>query len=212
VKIPDHPGKYRLFVVVKDPAGGAATANVPLLAEGEPEKGKEKLAQAGKLPYVVYGDEAEGAAAFAPSGWMGKIEAIAVDPKSTMQPKSGATCMKCEFKSADNFGGVVWQSPANDWGEKDGGLDLTGATKLTFWARGDAGGEKVEFKFGILDNTKKFFDTATGATTVTLDKEWKQYTIDLKGMDLRRIKTGFCWVVGDPGKPVTFYIDDVKYE
>lgn len=211
VKMPDHPGKYRLYVVVKDGANGAATANVPLFVAGAAEPGKEKLAMQAKLPLVIFGDD-QPTMPFVASGWMGKTEAIAIDPKSTEKPKSGATAMKCEFKSADNFGGVVWQSPANDWGDVAGGLDLTGAKRLAFWARGDAGGEKVEFKFGIIDKAKPFHDTASGAMAVTLEKTWKRYTIDLAGKDLRRIKTGFVWVVGDAGKPVTFYLDDIKYE
>lgn len=211
VQMPERPGRYRLFVVVKDPAGNAATANAPLLVVGPTEPGKERLAQRAKLPLVLYGDD-QPTTPFIASGWMGKTEAIALDPKSTTNPKSGATCMKCEFNSADNFGGVVWQSPANDWGDQPGGLDLSGAKRLSFWARGESGGEKVQFKFGIIEKAKPFHDTASGATTVTLEKGWKRFTIDLAGKDLRRVKTGFVWVVGDVGKPQTFYLDDIKYE
>ena len=45
-----------------------------------------------------------------------------------------------------------------------------------------------------------------------LTKEWKQYEIDLTNKNLGRIKTGFGWVVGGQGKPVTFYVDDIVYE
>ena len=64
----------------------------------------------------------------------------------------------------------------------------------------------------MLGADKKFPDSASGETTVTLTKEWKQYAIDLSGKDLSRIKTAFCWVLTGQGKPVTFYLDDVKYE
>jgi hypothetical protein len=210
VKMPDKPGRYRLSVVIRDDHKGAATANIPLFIAGEVASGP-RFAPKAHLPLKLYSDEQD-KPPFIPSGWMGKADAIVMDEKSTDKPKAGATCLKCEFKSPTNFGGVVWQSPANDWGDADGGLDLTGAKKLTWWARGAAGGEKVEFKFGILEKAKPFFDTANGATVITLTPEWKQYSIDLSGKDLRRIKTGFVWVVGDPGNPVTFYLDDVKYE
>jgi hypothetical protein len=54
------------------------------------------------------------------------------------------------INAADQWGGVVWQHPANDWGDANGGFNLTGAKKLTFWARGEKGGEKVSFEFGLL--------------------------------------------------------------
>ena len=108
---------------------------------------------------------------------------------------------------------MVWQYPAGDWGDKPGALDLTGAKRLSFWARGGRGGEVVSFKFGLLGPEKAFSDSARGQTgEVKLSDRWTQYQIDLKGMDLSRIKTGFCWVLAAPGQPVTFYLDDIRYE
>ena len=128
---------------------------------------------------------------------MGNAKAIKMDPASASNhPHAGKTCLRAEFAEAQGWGGVVWQSPANDWGDRPGGFDLTGAKRLTFWARGADGGEAVSFEFGILPRAKKFPDTAKGSLgKVKLGADWKQYRIDLEGKDLSRIKTGFVWVV-----------------
>jgi hypothetical protein len=121
--------------------------------------------------------------------------------------------MKCQFNAPTGFGGIAWQSPANNWGDQAGGMDLTGAKKLTFWARGDEGGEVVSFKLGILGADAKFPDSDHAELPdVALTSDWKQYSIDLSGKDLHRIATGFVWVTAGSGKPITFYLDDVRYE
>lgn len=236
LRMPAEPGVYRLYVVARDGKGNGATANTPLMVRGQGNTGDsatvagtapEGAAPAGaapaadkpdagkapavKLPFVIYGDGAP-ASGYIPSGWMGNTNAIAMNEKCTTSPHTGDTCIKAEYKAGDQFGGVVWQDPANDWGDKPGGKNLTGAKALTFWARGENGGEKIEFKFGVLGADKKFHDSASGSTTVTLGKEWKQYSIDLKGKDLSQIKTAFCWVLAGQGSPVTFYLDDIQYE
>jgi|SRR5579862_46490 len=162
-------------------------------------------------PVVIYGDDATGAP-YAPTGWMGNKEAIGFDNRCPDNPHSGPTCAKVEYKAAGDWAGIVWQDPPNDWGDRNGGHNLTGATKITFWARGGTGGEKVEFYFGVIKSEKPFADSDNGRITVNLTKDWKQYTIDLSGKNLTRIKTGFGWSLAGQGKPVTFYLDDIRYE
>jgi hypothetical protein len=210
VRMPAYGGAYRLFAYVRDNHGGAAVANVPLFVEGGAAPPPTKARKA-RLPLVVYGGSGE--APYTPSGWMGNRGAIRMNPDCRERPHSGKTCLKVTYTVAGDWGGVVWQSPANDWGDRPGGWDLTGAKKLTFWARGAAGGETVTFEMGLYKKNKKFFDTGSGKLErLVLTPEWKPYAIDLTGQDLTRIKSGFAWVVAGSGKEITFYLDDVQYE
>ena len=89
---------------------------------------------------------------------------------------------------------------------------MTGAEQLSFWARGQEGGEKVKFGFGLIGIEKKYHDSSRGEIEVTLTREWKQYRIDLSEKELTRIKSGFVWSVAGQGKPLTFYLDEVEYK
>ncbi len=165
------------------------------------------------LPFVIFGAAKASGANFYPSGWMGNTGAIKMDEKSADNPHGGATSLKFQYTANDNWAGIVWQNPDNNWGDKEGGFDLSGAKTLSFWARGASGGEVVSFSFGLIGKDKANSDSATGKLDkVTLTKDWKKYTIDLSGKDMSHIITGFCWVVAGSGSPVTFYLDDARYE
>ena len=61
---------------------------------------------------VVYDDEST--TPYIPAGYMGNVTAISMTLDSTEDPKTGKTCLKVEYKSGDAWGGVLWQSPAED--------------------------------------------------------------------------------------------------
>ncbi|MBN8526810.1 MAG: hypothetical protein J0M02_15870 [Planctomycetes bacterium] len=206
-KVPEGGGVYRIYTYVRDGKGGAALASAVFKVDGPKVPPKP---QKPKLPAPVAGGEGE--PLWAASGYMGDTGSIQMQAASSENPKVGKSCMKVTFDKGNGWGGVVWQSPANDWGNAPGGFNLTGAKKLSFWARGAAGGEKVKFGFGIIGNDKPFGDTAKVEREVVMTSEWQQIDIDVAGRDLSRIKTGFMWVVGGQGKPVTFYLDDVRWE
>ena len=208
VKMPQFGGAYRLFAYARDGKNGAAVANIPLLVEGG-AKAPAVGARKASLPMNLTRED--GVSMYFPSGYMGNTGAISVE-SSTANPHGGKNALKVQYNAADNWGGVVWQSPADDWGDKPGGWDLSGANKLTFWARGEKGGEKVEFGYGLIDRDKKYYDTAKGKVTETLTQDWKQYQIPVGDSDLSRIKTGFYWTAAGQGAPVTFYLDDVRWE
>ena len=156
---------------------------------------------------------------FAPSGWMGDAAGdVRLNDQSTDNPHSGSTCMKFDYSGkrsgSQGWAGVMWQNPPNNWGSKKGGFDLTGMTKLSFWARGAKGGERIEeFKVGGIMG--EFSDTDSAAIgPVILNKEWTQYTIDLKGKDMSYIIGGFTFSTNVDVNPdgATFYLDEIKFE
>lgn len=210
LKMPESGGGYRLFAYVDDGRGGAAVANVPLFIDAPRAM---PMARQAELPLVVYDEAVRSNPAYVPSGWMGNQKGLKVDEKSTVQPHSGATCIRVEYREPSNWAGVVWQHPANDWGDRPGGWNLRNAKRLSFWARGAQGGEVVKFELGLYGRDKPFFDTARAGTgPVTLSAEWTRYTLELAGQDLTRIKSGFVFSLEAKGKPVEFFLDDIQYE
>ncbi len=205
VKLPGG-GKYRLYAYCFDGKGNAAYANWPVVGKGaEPKKTLRPV----PMPYAVYKDGER--SPWYVSGYMGNTGAMKVNDGCTENPHSGDTCMKIEYNANDNWAGIFWQDPANDWGDKFGGANLEKADTLVFWARGEKGGEKVSFFMGGLKD-KPFADTANRKLeNVTLKKTWTRYRIPLDGEDLSRIKTGFGFNFGGQGKPFAFFLDDIQY-
>ena len=209
IRLPADGGLYRLFAVVRDNRGGAAAANFPIRVDAPKPAPKR---QHPDLPVVIYAEDG-GPSKYTPSGWMGDVKAIRLDPSCPTSPHAGKTCLRCEFAATAGWSGVAWQHPADDWGGQDGGYDLTGATRLSFWARGEQGGETVDFKFGVISREKPYFDTAHGELpNVVLTSEWRRYEIPAGKQDLSHIMTGFVWSLASPGRSVVFYLDDIQWE
>jgi len=172
-----------------------------------------------KMPFYIYADRSSVTNHFTPSGWMGSYGDIKIDIASKEDPYLGDTCIKLIYgiksmQGGARWAGIYWQHPPNNWGNVDAGYDLSLATKLTFWARGEKGGERIEeFKAGGIMGEYSDSDSAS-IGPVVLNKEWTQYTVDLKGKDMSYIIGGFCWVTNADVNPegATFYLDEIKYE
>jgi hypothetical protein len=148
---------------------------------------------------------------------MGDYGDLKVNLGWTEKQHSGKSCIKITYnaKSSQSAGwaGVYWQYPANNWGERKG-LNLTGAKRLTLWARGAKGGEKLaSFKVGGITGNIPDSDSAE-IGPIELTKDWKQYSIDLAGKDLSNIAGGFCWSASKDDNQSGFeiYFDDIQFE
>ena len=169
--------------------------------------------------FAVYVDSGYFKNHFIPSGWMGDYGDIKINPNSKDNVHSRRSCIKITYtaqaRQGNSWAGIYWQNPENNWGMREGGgFDLSQATKLTFWARGEKGGEIIrEFKMGGISGAYPDTDS-TSMGPISLATEWKQYTMDLADMDLSYIIGGFCWVASAMDNPegMVFYLDDIIYE
>lgn len=166
-------------------------------------------------PLYVYQDW--GNTQFVPEGFMGDSSDINLDDNFQRDSKR-PNVIKITYtpKGGQGFAGIYWWVPGTNWGNGDDvGLDISCASKLTFWARGEKGGEKAEFKVGgIKDTYRDSLQPAKSSGTITLTAEWYPYTIDLTGTNLSHIMGGFVWVTNKPSNPngSTIYLDDIRFE
>jgi len=170
---------------------------------------------------------------FGKSSSPGDENKVFMDPGYAINPHSGTSCIRNQFVAeGENWGGWYFQNgvlngedtqPKPNWGDyQNAGMNLTGAIKLTFWARGENGGERVEFfafgvgrdAFGVPFKTYPDSSPKVSLGFKTLSKKWKKYTIDLRGKDLSYVIGGFGWVTNAPinnNTGITFYLDDIQY-
>ena len=202
VRVPDEPGAYRVFQTVYDDAGKAGTANIPLLVKGEVRT---------RMPFVVYEDGFDNMP-YAPSGWMGNTEALTLDGQHRDSCYQGDACIRLRYEGTYHWVAVAWQHPPHNWGEQDGGYDLSGATALEVWARGEYGGEKVGFGVGLLEADRDYPDSGiVKLDDIVLTHEWQRFEVPLKRVDLSSIKTGFVVSLAGRRTPVTVYLDRIRF-
>jgi exo-beta-1,3-glucanase (GH17 family) len=166
---------------------------------------------------------------FVPSGWMGNISAISMYECDRTNPHSGEMAVRVSFlpNSFPTWGGFYWQYPENNWGNLlPRGLNLTGADRVTFWARSNTPNAQVGFIIGGIGYNADYSGQTICSQPVqpypdsvcpkieqwvTLSSAWTKYTIDLhqNPRNLSKVIGGFGWVATSK---VTFYLDDIVYE
>jgi len=214
---------------------GAALLIAGVLSATGPEK--KKGAAASEDVFYIYTERGSRLNHYVPSGWMGDYGDLKMNQgwvKSQVgkekkdgkvakadEPKPGEdTCIQVRYtaerKQGAGWAGIYWQHPANNWGDKRGGFDLSAYSKLTFMAKGEQGGEVVDKFFigGITGQTEEGDSDEASLSPVTLTKEWKKYEISLKGLDMSHIIGGFGFAANADANPNGFvaYLDDIRLE
>ena len=167
-------------------------------------------------PFVVYRDDGFAGNKFQPTEYIGDKEALQFDTGWKEGAQEGQTCIKVTYKAIGDYGwaGLYWVNPAGNWGNQRGGYDLRFAKKLTFWARGEKGGEHIAvFRYGGIKGNFSDSDNH-GIGPLVLTKEWKQYTVDLSNRSLKYISAGFSFALtkAHNRQGCIFYLDAIQYE
>jgi hypothetical protein len=187
--------------------------------------------------FFVYADHDSPANHFVPSGWMGDTGDILFDDEYADSACSGTTAIRvvysaqgqgpsnsCSYGPPCWWAGVYWQQPEGNWGTvPNAGFDLRSYNRLTFCAKGQVGGEQIEFGVGGIGRNpppgcspiESNPDSACKVSRwITLTNAWQEYTLDLSSADLSYVIGGFLWATSrarNPGGAV-FYLDDIRYE
>lgn len=167
--------------------------------------------------FYIYTEKGDRQNHYIPAGWMGDFGDLKLRQDEASKPGAGKTCIKVSYsgerKQGAGWAGIYWQSPANNWGDKKGGFDLTGFKKLTFMARGEKGGEYID-KFmigGITGSTEDGDSDDVSSDSIELTKNWQTYTIDLSKADLSHVIGGFGFALNSDSNVngATFYLDEI---
>lgn len=129
-------------------------------------------------------------AAYHPTGKLGDLDAVEIEAADAPNPATGNEGVRIRFaprRTAGGWAGVVFQYPEHNWGEQRG-RDLTGATKITFWARAN---RPVEAGFRVgATRSGAFHDSIPPIDRrATLSKQWQAFTISLRGAPPRGAAT-----------------------
>ena len=210
IQLPREDGAIKVYVHVEDTYHNLGIASTSIVVQGEEASQRKYLVPRARLPFYVYQDN--GDLPYAPSGYMGNYGAIEVDLDNTEEVHAGETAIKISYNARDNWYGVAFVDPANDWGDILGGYDLSGAKTFSFWAKTKEGQVEAKVGFGLIDKDKPFPDSGKQSIDITLTDQWKKYTIKIKKTDLSCIRSGLVFFSSSNGFPQEIYLDEVVFE
>jgi hypothetical protein len=167
---------------------------------------------------------------FAPSGWAGDAAnggLVMPACDRDRDPAAVGTCHLFEYTpipaataGSASWAGVFFQYPVSNWGAQTGLPIEPGARRVSFLAAGATGGEIVTFRAGGIGDpvAGTCADEFDRDITVRLTDEFERYEIDISDVQYTRVISAFSWKIskvlftGQTPEPISFYLDDLKWE
>nr|WP_299382113.1 glycoside hydrolase family 2 TIM barrel-domain containing protein [Allomuricauda sp.] len=210
LQLPAENGPIKIYATATDFFGNVGIASSSMVVTDEEAAKRTYLVPRVSLPFYVYKEPQN--VPYAPSGYMGNYKAISVDMEFKEEHHSAPSCIKIGYSARDNWYGVGFVDPANDWGNILGGYDISGAKTFSFWAKASDNNVNATIGFGLIDKDKPYPDTSKKSIEITLTQQWKKYTIKVKKLDLSCIRSGLVVFSSSNGFAQDIFIDDVVFE
>lgn len=151
---------------------------------------------------------------FTLAGYSGDMDAVTADEDWDEGCHSDALCTRIVYAPAQGtrgWAGNLWVDVLYPLYSQ--GVNLEAVGRLTFWAKGDKGGERVEFRVGAAEGVTP--QPAFSSGVLTLQPFWQQYSIEItEHTQLDHVFSGFMWITSDKLNPegCIFYLDDMQFE
>ena len=150
---------------------------------------------------------------FVPTLW-GDASQISISPAFSGSGRPGdddGKCIRISYQPGEkHWGAVYWQSPREAGIRKP--VEIPSAAKLRFWAKGDSGGEQLDFRAlgeparDLLSNRDRF----------ELTLQWQQFELPLNEFPPEGVVAlfGIKWQSARGENPggLVFYLDDLRCE
>jgi hypothetical protein len=215
-------GEYPMIIAKTLAILLTAAAAASLLAQRpSTAQAPKKVIANGCISAIVLPVPVEVESDFIASGWLGDgekgkqyLQLTYVTGENQRPNDDNNVVAKIHYQGGSiGWAGIFWQWPANNWGEKPV-KSIQGATKISFWAAGQKGGEIVEFKAGGVSGKacQDSFEASLGR--VALTTKWQRYEIPLRrsAASILPIVGVFAFVVDATPGGLSFYLDKIRYE
>jgi hypothetical protein len=170
---------------------------------------KERTEPLDPTSFYVYSDKFDNGI---PSGYSGEKNgaSLKLDENCKNNPYLGPKCIKIVTDKSEAWRGMFifysgkWTA---EMGEKDKTVDLSAYDKLEFYARSDSKSSEPYIIKEIGVGNGGGNEEKRSEEIIEIGETWKKYTINLKGMDLKKINTLIYFWLPEG----TLYMDEIRY-